>query len=176
MSPLDAFSLPAGAAVNFMSRGHWQERVGRNGFASRSQSMWLLQYLTPIAQAAALASATHYRVCNLSSPPLTTPVLHNSKSTQQSQLAFWCFYIGTLLASISIICHGKREVLEAKFQESSTCVIPPYNFSAIQRATVMPFLAGSGCQPRVGEHSSLNFLSTEIMISPYISSTLYQCS
>lgn len=106
--------------------------------------------------------------------PVPPSVLQSSKSIQQAALSLWWVYIGILLVTTSTFYHGKREVLEAKFQKSSTCVIPPYNFSAIQRAMVMTFPAESGCQPRVGKHSSLNFLSKEITISPFICYIPYQ--
>lgn len=123
--------------------------MGRNGFASKFQSTWLLQYLVPTAQTAALASNSSLQcVQPLQSPP---SVLQSSKSIQQAALSPWWVYIGILLVTTSTFYHGKREVLEAKFQKSSTCVIPQYNFSAIQRAMVMTFPAESGCQPRVGE-------------------------
>lgn len=132
-----------GAVVNFMSREDtgkslWEEMVLLLSSRARGfSSIWFLQHRQLLQH-----QTPHCSVCNLSSTPPS--VLQSSKSIQQAALSLWGVYIGILLVTTSTFYHGKREV-------SSTCVTPPYNFSAIQRAMVMTFPAESGCQPRVGE-------------------------
>lgn len=71
------FLLPACTMVNFMGGGHWQNLVGKNGFVSRFQSMWLLQRLVPVITDSCSSTSLLTSVCT------TSPVPHSCAAQQQ---------------------------------------------------------------------------------------------
>lgn len=140
-----------------MGGGHWQDLVGKNGFVSRFQSRWLLQHLVPVITDSCSSTKLLTSVC------ATSPVPHSCAAQQQEDQTVSTF---TLVVFYSDT-FGKHQY-NLKWQEKRSRGQTSRKFHLCDTTTqflchlkshahTLP--SRSGCQPRVGKHASLNFLS-----------------